>query len=519
MKIFIILSLLFLLFKIGSTLDVVNEAELEALTSKHEFVFVFFTTSPPKEQDVNQERYRKQIENELDQATSYFTPKEAKSIRFVSVLLDKNPGLYEKYKIKDIPSFFIVRGSLARPYYGQRSGVSFYGYIKDMMSKSVQLIDSKNRKSQFSTSTKVRVIGYFPDTKTDAYRTFDTLARFYANEITFGLVQDAKYAKSFKLKEAGEVALFKPNDRPLVTKVTKNVDEFSKWIDENKKPLWEELTYANVHSIWQGNPNFMVFINSPESEPTKKVISVFTNIAKEYGRNSKSQLNFVVVNGDTFKDFVGSLNLKSEDLPTFVIVNPNYHEEYVFPKTQSLSLPNAKKWIDLYLAGKLTPVERDLYNENDSVTKVNAETWESTVLDSSKDVFVEFYGVNCKFCQVIAPHYKQLGLIFSAGNKNIVIASFDTGKSTPPASLNITGIPTLLFFPANNKKTPILFQEQDRSTEKLFQFVMTHQTTLTQEEALDLSTRVNQYFAEMRAEQGPQVDYETEVEAETEEAE
>jgi len=298
------------------------------------------------------------------------------------------------------------------------------------------------------------------------------------------------------LKTEGEVALYKPNDRPILSKVSGDFEAFSKWIDINKKPLWEELSYSNIYSIWQGNPNFIVFMNNPESEPTKKIISIFTNIAKEYGRGS--QLNFVVVNGDVFKDFVTSLGLVREDLPTFAIVHPSYHEEYTFPKTQSFTLTNVKRWLDLFLNRKLTPNERDLYSDSDSIIKVASETWTDTVLDGTKDVLVEFYGNNCKFCQLMAPHYKQLSLIFSS-TENIIITIFDTGKSTPPASLNVTGIPALYFFPANNKLAPVLFQEQDRSIQNLFSFVMKHQTTLTPEIATDLTTRVNQYFTSLKA--------------------
>jgi len=384
-----------------------------------------------------------------------------------------------------------------------------------MISKTaVQLIDSKSRKTQFSSSTKVRIIGFFPDTKNEGYRIFENLAKFYSNEIIFGLVQDAKYAKSFKLKDAGEVSLLKPNDRPLVFKINKNPDEFAKWIEDNKKPLWEELTYSNVHSMWQGTPNFMIFMNSPESESTKKVLSVFSNLAKEYGKNYKNQINFVAVNGDLFQDFVNSLNLKSEDLPTFVIINPNDQAEYMYPKTQSLTLPNAKKWLDSYLADKLIPTERDLYNNNDHVTKIDSESWDF-VLDKTKDVLVEFYGSNCRLCQLIAPHFKQLALIFGE-HPGFALSVFDTSKSTPPASISekITDVPTLLFFPSKNK-SPIVFQEQVGDLESLFRFTMQHQTTLSTEEATDLITRANQYFLDLKAARATQtINPETDVEEE-----
>jgi len=102
----------------------------------------------------------------------------------------------------------------------------------------------------------------------------------------------------------------------------------------------------------------------------------------------------------------------------------------------------------------------------------------------------------------MAQYYKQLPLIFG-NSENIVIAAFNTDKSTPPAHLNVTTIPALLIFPTNKKLSPVIYEEKEKDLQSLFQFVMKHQTTMAQEDALALTTRVNQYFESLKKEQEP----------------
>jgi thiol-disulfide isomerase/thioredoxin len=298
--------------------------------------------------------------------------------------------------------------------------------------------------------------------------------------LLFGVVQDAKIAKTFKLKDANDIVILKPNDRPIsFSSNTYDINTVRNWIEQNRKPVWEELNFANIYSIWQGLPNFIAFVNNVDSEVTKKALSVFTNLAKEYAKSQK--LSFVVINGDNFKEFVSSLGLEREDLPTFAIINSAQQTEYFYPKdTHTISLSSAKRWIDMYLANKLEAKQRDLYSDQDSVLKLNSENWESEVLNPEKDVLVEFYENKCHFCKVMAPHYKALGNLMST-TKDVVVAVFDTSKSRPSESLNISSIPTLLFFPSDNK-TPIPYDEAERDVQSLYNFIKNKQTKLSEDE-------------------------------------
>jgi len=132
------------------------------------------------------------------------------------------------------------------------------------------------------------------------------------------------------------------------------------------------------------------------------------------------------------------------------------------------------------LNNKLAPVRKELYNDEDDVFIVNNEIWEDVVLSPEQDVLVEFYSDQCQYCKVMAPHYKLLAQLFSQA-EGVVIAAFDTSKSNPRPELNVTGIPSILFFKATDK-TPIPFNQPDRSIDSLITFIFGHQTKLSDED-------------------------------------
>jgi len=105
-------------------------------------------------------------------------------------------------------------------------------------------------------------------------------------------------------------------------------------------------------------------------------------------------------------------------------------------------------------------------NNNGPVKVVVGTTFDSIVLDNSKDVLVKFYAPWCGHCKTLAPKYDTLGEEF-ANDDNIVIAKVDSTENDTPAK--IEGFPTLIFYPAGNK-TPVNY-EGDRSVEAMAAFI------------------------------------------------
>ncbi|KAG2624763.1 hypothetical protein PVAP13_3KG173500 [Panicum virgatum] len=86
-----------------------------------------------------------------------------------------------------------------------------------------------------------------------------------------------------------------------------------------------------------------------------------------------------------------------------------------------------------------------------SVVVLTPETFDSIVLDETKDVLVEFYAPWCGHCKHLAPVYDKLASVFKQ-DEGVVIANLDADKHTDLAEkYGVSGFPTLKFFPKGNK--------------------------------------------------------------------
>ncbi|KAJ1261795.1 hypothetical protein BS78_09G058100 [Paspalum vaginatum] len=86
-----------------------------------------------------------------------------------------------------------------------------------------------------------------------------------------------------------------------------------------------------------------------------------------------------------------------------------------------------------------------------SVVVLTPETFDSIVLDETKDVLVEFYAPWCGHCKHLAPVYEKLASVYKQ-DEGVVIANLDADKHTDLAEkYGVSGFPTLKFFPKGNK--------------------------------------------------------------------
>ena len=91
--------------------------------------------------------------------------------------------------------------------------------------------------------------------------------------------------------------------------------------------------------------------------------------------------------------------------------------------------------------------------KNDSpLTVVVGSTFEEIVLNSGKNVFIEFYAPWCGHCKALEPKYKKLAKKFKK-NDNLIIAKFDATLNDPPSQFEFTGFPTIFFVSASNDIT------------------------------------------------------------------
>lgn len=216
----------------------------------------------------------------------------------------------------------------------------------------------------------------------------------------------------------------------------------------------------------------MVFFNTRHAE-FQKHLSLAKTIAKQY--NTIEKLTFVWIDGLEFEEFVKNFGFSLEDLPRWGIINVQTKGEYIFDPKLPLTSNNLKQFIDDYVSGTLRPRLKSAEppSPNDGpVRVVTASTFKSEVIDSDANVLLEFWAPWCGVCKKLAPVYVQVGLEFK-GNPNIVIANFDAQANDADPSFNITGFPTMIFFPKGKKNQYITYTGEG-DVNKIVSFVKTN---------------------------------------------
>lgn len=117
----------------------------------------------------------------------------------------------------------------------------------------------------------------------------------------------------------------------------------------------------------------------------------------------------------------------------------------------------------------------DIPEKNDGPVKVVVgKSFESIVLDATKDVLIEFYAPWCGHCKSLAPKYEKLGEMF-ADSPSVVIAKIDATENDTP--VDIRGFPTLMFYPADDKANPLTY-EGDRTEQAMAAWIRDNAATL-----------------------------------------
>jgi len=160
---------------------------------------------------------------------------------------------------------------------------------------------------------------------------------------------------------------------------------------------------------------------------------------------------------------------KHSSNPVMTVWNEETEKSFTVDTVSNFIEKTLKDEYESYL--KSEPIPAD---QTSPVQVLVGKNIEKVVGDTTKDVFVEFYAPWCGHCKKLAPVWEELATTLQDVT-HIKIAKIDATANNLPKNINVRGYPTLIFFPADNKKTGIPY-DGERDLENLTKFVIEHST-------------------------------------------
>ncbi|SCU96441.1 LADA_0H00958g1_1 [Lachancea dasiensis] len=390
---------------------------------------------------------------------------ESKEIPLAQVDCTEEEDLCMQQGIRGYPTLKVFKNhqvDAPSEYQGGRTSQSIISYMIAQSMPPVTVISGEEGADDFKdllaeSSSAVIVDGGVSGLN----ETFYELADLFRDDFTFVQYNegDSKPQLSIYLPQDAEPIRFEGKNNSL----THLVD----WVQIETKPFFGEINGETFQSYMGANlPLAYFFYSSPEERSNFE--SFFTKLGKEH----RGKINFVGLDASMFGRHAENLNMK-EQFPLFVIHDVETNLKYGMPqlseekfaaltKPLELKTSDISKFIKDFVGGKLEAIVKseDIPEvQESSVFRIVGKTHDQIVNDEDKDVLVKYYAPWCGHCKRLAPIYEELADIYASdedAKNKIVIANLDATLND--VNVDLEGYPTLLFYPAGKKATPVVYQ-------------------------------------------------------------
>lgn len=369
--------------------------------------------------------------------------------------------------IRGYPTLKMFRGSVdaVQDYNGGRTADAIVDYMTKQNLPAVQEVEGAEV-DEFLVSTLGPVVVAVGLTSKQNGEVFaDTASKLRDNYVFVSTDLYGDYPK-------GTVLVFRADDReePLVLKASKKLaaEALEEFVAAELLLYFGELTAELYRGYAEsGLPMALYFYKTPEER--EAAAPLFKRLAKA----KVAAVNFLGLDANLYG--LHALNLNAEqEFPAFIIHDTKMDLKYVHPQGGEVTLESVEAFVEKYVAGKVEPViksEEIPETQEEAVYTLVGKEFDAIVNDDARDVFVEYYAPWCGHCKRLAPVLEELAETYakSSDEAKVRIAKLDHTANDVPG-LQLEGYPTMILYPAGDKKNPIRF-EGERTFEGISEFI------------------------------------------------
>eukprot|EP00397_Hematodinium_sp_SG-2012_P032686 GEMP01034822.1.p1 GENE.GEMP01034822.1~~GEMP01034822.1.p1 ORF type:complete len:520 (+),score=110.62 GEMP01034822.1:235-1560(+) len=261
-----------------------------------------------------------------------------------------------------------------------------------------------------------------------------------------------------RLKE-GCIAMFYPHDAKFnILEPTSQIviqSEVESFVRGHRLPIVVPFSGEVAEDLFN-DPRPLLFLFRDSIRPEDQVIETkFREVAPEL--KSIVAMSVVGIIEPMEQRLMDFLAVEAGDAPTLRFIQEPLGSKirYKFTGNEWTS-DEIWKFVHDADAGRLGPHYKSQpipTQQNDPVITIVGDSFTNLVLESPKDVVVQFYAPWCGHCKKMEPVMNQLGKKFKA-SPAVVIGKFDATINDAPG-VEIIGFPMLKLWPATDKVNPI----------------------------------------------------------------
>uniref|UniRef100_A0A2C9U1I9 Protein disulfide-isomerase n=1 Tax=Manihot esculenta TaxID=3983 RepID=A0A2C9U1I9_MANES len=385
---------------------------------------------------------------------------------------EANKDLATQYEVNGFPTIKILRngGKSIQEYKGPRDADGIVEYLKKQSGPASVEIKSAEDASNFVGDKKIVIVGVFPKFSGQEFESFIAVAEKLRSDYEFGHTLDAKHLPRGESSVTGPlVRLFKPFDELFVDFKDFNVDALEKFVEESSIPV---VTLFNNDP--SNHPFVIKFFNSPDAKAM-----LFTNFSHEAADSFKTKYHetaqqfkgqgiiFLLGDVEASQGAFQYFGVKEDQVP-LIIIQTNDGQKYLKAK---LEPDHIAPWVKEYQEGKVLPYKKSEpipEVNNEPVKVVVADSLQDMVINSGKNVLLEFYAPWCGHCKNLAPILEEVAISYQS-DPDVVIAKLDaTANDIPSDTFDVKGYPTVYLRSASGK---LVQYEGDRTKEDIIDFI------------------------------------------------
>ncbi|XP_061569516.1 protein disulfide-isomerase A4 [Cololabis saira] len=404
------------------------------------------------------------------------------------------PEIATRFGVSGYPTLKIFRKGKVFDYNGPREKNGIVDFMSEQAGPPTRQVQAaKQVQELMKDGDDALIVGVFSSEQDAAYEIYLEACNLLREDFTFRHTFSAEVAKLLKASP-GQIVIvhpekfrskYEPASRTLAVKDSTSVADVQEFFQKYSIPLVGHRKPSNDAKRYTKRPLVVVYYGIDFSFDYRKTTQFWRSKVLEVAKDFP-EYTFAIADEEDYAEELKSLGLSDSGEDVNAGIMSETGQKFAM-EPDDFDSEVLRDFVTAFKKGKLKPIIKSQpvpKNNKGPVKVVVGKTFDEIVMDTKKDVLIEFYAPWCGHCKKMEPDYLALGKKYKE-EKNLVIAKMDaTANDVPHDSYKAEGFPTIYLAPSNSKQSPVRFEGGDRTVEGLSKFLEQHASKLQQRDEL-----------------------------------